>query len=142
ELPPFALHQESQENIQRVNQLQKIASAISKEYQHKRFQAASELAEELLEKAEHGFFKELAQSWLFRCKAHQEQSFDLTLSKYEVPVEDLENLYQSAQEIEKQKNFALAKTHYEQLVRISKFSQYEMKGQAGIYRTSLAIKED
>ena len=71
---------------------------------------------------------------LFLCQMQLNKSFDDSMNKTEINIIELEKLYQSAQQAENRQDFVLAKKLYEQLTRIATFSQYELRGQAGIYR--------
>ncbi|MBR0128200.1 MAG: hypothetical protein IJM09_00115, partial [Neisseriaceae bacterium] len=98
------------------------------------YQAAYDLSLQLLQKAEYGFFKKKAEAWLWRCHMQINQIMDRSLDKGQVNIEELEELYQFELNAENKQDFVLAQKLYEQLTRISTFSQYELKGQAGMYR--------
>lgn len=134
QMPQFELHKESIENKQRVSELLEIENDIAEQYHQKNFQAAYDLSLQLLQKAEYGFFKKKAEAWLWRCHMQINQIMDRSLDKGQVNIEELEELYQFALNAENKQDFVLAQKLYEQLTRISTFSQYELKGQAGMYR--------
>ena len=133
----FALHKESMENKQRVDELLQFEDLFYQAYYEKQdFQVAYKIALQLLNKAQYGFFKQKAEAYLFCCQREINQIADRSLYKRNIEIEELEELYQSALNAENKQDFLLAKTLYEELTRISTFSQYELKGQAGMYRCS------
>lgn len=132
----FALHKESMENQQRVDELLQFEDLIYNAYDKQDFQVAYQIALQLLNKAQYGFFKQKAEAHLFCCQREINQITDRSLYKRNIEIEELEELYQSALNAENKQDFLLAKTLYEELTRISTFSQYELKGQAGMYRCS------
>lgn len=136
QMPQFELHQESSIDQQRVKELLDDEDAILQQYRQQHFQAAYEMALQWAEKAQYGFFKQKAEAMLFLCQMQLNHSLDKSLNKSDVDIEELETLYQTALEAEHQQDFLSAVKCYEQLSQISRFSQYELKGQAGMYRCS------
>lgn len=133
-MPQFELHQETIENQQRVDELLRMEDDILTQYHQNNFQVAYALSLQLLQQAEYGFFKRKAEAYLFCCLMQLNQSLDQSFNKRNIGIEELEELYQSALNAEYKHNFVLAEQLYEQLTRVSTFSQYELKGQAGMYR--------
>ncbi|MBQ9683737.1 MAG: hypothetical protein IJV35_10785 [Neisseriaceae bacterium] len=133
-MPQFELHQETIENQQRVDELLRMEDDILTQYHQNNFQVAYALSLQLLQQAEYGFFKRKAEAYLFCCLMQLNQSLGQSFNKRNIGIEELEELYQSALNAEYKHNFVLAEQLYEQLTRVSTFSQYELKGQAGMYR--------
>lgn len=134
QMEQFELYKENIQDKQRVDKLNKMLSDVNKQYKQQNFQAAYELSQQLLNEAQYGHFKRIAEAMLFLCQMQLNKSFDDSMNKTEINIIELEKLYQSAQQAENRQDFVLAKKLYEQLTRIATFSQYELRGQAGIYR--------
>ena len=134
QMEQFELYKENMQDKQMVNRLNEILSNVNKQYKQQNFQTAYELSKQLLNEAQYGHFKRIAEAMLFLCQMKLNKSFDHSMNKKEINIIELEKLYQSARQAENKQDFVLAKKLYEELTRIATFSQYELSGQAGIYR--------
>ena len=130
---------ENKENRERADMLGKINTEAQILFHAKDFAKAKEKFEELLQKSEFGYYKLEAEIMLYECEHRIKKDLDEMKIKTYQTYEKLDKIYQKGLKFENEKEFTKAIEIYENLLKTSKFSEFENKAMAGLYRCEKAL---
>ena len=124
------------ERYEKLSAISDIACDLLKNHQLEKAQLAFE---ELWQQAEYGYFQFFAETMLYECQQKMQGNFDELNFKFYQTFEQLNEIYNQAQQLEQQQQFQAASSIYQYLMKISKYQQFELLGQAGAYRCEKAL---
>ena len=130
---------EDKENSRRIQSLDEICKEASDLLKNADYQKVKEKLQELLKKAEYGHYKKVAEIMLYECEHRIKKDLDEMKIKTYQTYEKLDKIYQKGLKFENEKEFTKAIEIYENLLKTSKFSEFENKAMAGLYRCEKAL---
>ena len=130
---------EMDNDMARYEKLKAINSKACDLLENNELEKAQTAFEELWQKAEYGYFQFIAEVNLYECQQRIQNNFDEFNFKFHQNFDNLNKIYQQAYQLEQEKDFQAALNIYQQLAKISKYQQFELLGQAGIYRCEKAL---
>ena len=142
DLPYLVPHlgMEMEKDMVRYEKLSAINSKACDLLENHQLEQAQKAFEELWQQAEYGYFQFIAETMLYECQQKMQNCFNSSEYKFYQTFDDLNKIFQQAQELEQQKDFQAALKVYQHLIKTSKYQQFELLGQAGAYRCEKALK--
>lgn len=134
------LGDEMDNDMTRYEKLNELYSTACNLLENNQLEQAQKAFEELWQKAEYGYFQFVAEVNLYECQQKMQNCFNSSEYKFYQTFDDLNKIFQQAQELEQQKDFQAALKVYQHLIKTSKYQQFELLGQAGAYRCEKALK--
>lgn len=133
------LGQEMNDNMPRYEELNKLYSTACNLLENGDLEKAQTAFKELWQQAEYGYFRFFAEVFLYECQQRMQGNFDELNFKFYQTFEQLNEIYNQAQQLEQQQQFQAALEIYQHLVKISKYQQFEFLGMSGCYRCQKAL---
>lgn len=133
------LGEEMEKDMQRYEKLQSMNNKACNLLENNQLEQSQTAFEELWQQAEYGYFQFIAEVNLYECQQKMQNCFNSSEYKFYQTFDDLNKIFQQAQQLEQQKDFQAALNIYQHLIKISKYQQFELLGQAGAYRCEKAL---